>query len=90
MSLQYHPLLSSWFSLVLFVQLGCDADVGTDTIKKPKSLSVRLFFKLDQSLLQFTVLLAVAEGSSTAKERGQGRTEHRSVRPEKSWKGLVS
>lgn len=62
---------------VLFVQLGCDADVGTDTIKKKKifTLSVRLFFNFDHSFLQFMVLLSVAKGSSTAKERtGQDRT----------------
>lgn len=55
---------------VLFVQLGCDEDVGTDTIKKKIfTLSVRLFFNFDHSLLRFMVLLSVAKGSSTAKER---------------------
>ena len=85
-------LIGAVVPAVLFVQLGCDAMWELIPLKKKTknfALSVRLVFKLDRSLLQFMVLLAVAQGSSTAKERGQGRTEHHSVRGEKSWKGLV-
>lgn len=49
--------------------------------KKIFTLSVRLFFNFDHSLLQFMVLLSVAKGSSTAKER-TGQDQHHGVRAE--------
>lgn len=61
---------------VLPVQLACNAALGTDSIeKKILTPSVRLFLKLGHSLLLFMMSLAVAQGSITAKERGQGRNQ---------------
>ena len=81
MSLQYHPLFSSWFSLVQLCQQCCLCSwvvmqmwelIPLKKKTKTFALSVRLVFKLYRSLLQFTVLLAVAQGSSTAKEDRAG------------------
>lgn len=67
MSLQYHPLLSSRFSPMRLHQQCCLCSrvvvmqmLELITLKK-KNLSVRLFFKLDHSSFQFTVLLAAAQ-----------------------------
>lgn len=66
MSLQYHQLLSSQFSPMRLCQQCCLCSrvvmqmLELITLKK-KYLSVRLFFKLDHSLFQFTVLLAAAQ-----------------------------